>query len=450
MPPANTQVNCPNCRQPVVVQVEQLFDLNEDPAAKERLLSGAVNRIQCPACGYQGQMSTAITYHDPEKELLFTFVPAELGLPRDEQEKLIGSLINRVVDALPQEKRKAYLFSPQTMLTYQGMIEKILEADGITKEMIEAQQKKLNLLQRLITISEESLPQVAEEEDDLLDSEFFALLSRLIESSLAAGDQTSAAQFSKLQENLLPVTTFGRQVQAQIGEMEAAVKSLQDAGEGLTREKLLDIVLAAPNETRVAALVNLARQGMDYQFFQSLSERIDQADESEQARLTALREQLLELTREVDQQLEARMAQANQLLAAILQSHNVQEATAQNLQAIDQFFVEVLNAELAAARQSGDLERSGKLAQVMEVLEQASSPPPELEFIQELLSQPDEAAREKLLQEKSEVVTPELLETITAVLNQAQAGEDENLVEAMRSIHRQVLRISMQANFEGS
>jgi hypothetical protein len=395
-------------------------------------------------------MSTAITYHDPEKELLFTFVPAELGLPRDEQEKLIGTMINRVVDALPQEKRKAYLFSPQTMLTYQGMIEQILEADGITKEMIESQQKKLSLLQRLITISDESLPQVAEQEDELLDSEFFALLSRLIESSLAAGDQTSATQFSSLQEKLLPITTFGRQVQAQIGEMEAAVKSLQEAGEGLTREKLLDIVLEAPNETRVAALVNLARQGMDYQFFQALSERIDGVEGEEQARLSKLRELLLELTREVDQQLEARMAQAKQLLTAILQSHNIQEATAQNLQAIDQFFVEVLNAELTAARQSGDLEMSGKLAQILAVLEQASSAPPELEFIQELLGQSDEAARGKLLQDQAEKVTPELLETITAVLNQAQAGQDDNLVEAMRSIHRQALRISMQANIQNS
>ena len=47
-----------------------------------------------------------------------------------------------------------------------------------------------------------------------------------------------------------------------------------------------------------------------------------------------------------------------------------------------------------------------------------------------------------------EEVTPQLLETITAVLNQAQAGEDDNLVEAMRSIHRQVLRVSMQANIQ--
>ncbi len=213
---------------------------------------------------------------------------------------------------------------------------------------------------------------------------------------------------------------------------------------------MLDIVLEAPNDTRIAALVNLARQGMDYQFFQSLSERIDSSQDEEQARLTAIREMLLELTREVDQQLEARMDQSRQLLTAIIQSHNIPEATAQNLQAIDQFFVDLLNAELASARQSGDLEKSAKLQQVFAVLEQASSPPPELAFIQALLEQPDESAREKLLQDRADEITPELLETITAVLNQAQAGDDENLTEVMRVIHRQVLRISMQANIRDS
>ncbi len=81
-----TQVSCPNCRQPVVADVDQLFDVNVDPSAKQRLLSGSFNLIQCKTCGYQGNLSTILVYHDPEKELLLTFVPPEIGLPRNEQE----------------------------------------------------------------------------------------------------------------------------------------------------------------------------------------------------------------------------------------------------------------------------------------------------------------------------------------------------------------------------
>jgi hypothetical protein len=47
------------------------------------------------------------------------------------------------MNRLPQEQRKAYLLRPQSMFTFQTMIEKILEADGITKQMIEDQQNRL-------------------------------------------------------------------------------------------------------------------------------------------------------------------------------------------------------------------------------------------------------------------------------------------------------------------
>ncbi len=38
-------INCPNCRKPITAEIEQLFDMNTDPSAKQRLLSGASNMI---------------------------------------------------------------------------------------------------------------------------------------------------------------------------------------------------------------------------------------------------------------------------------------------------------------------------------------------------------------------------------------------------------------------
>ena len=76
-----TRTTCPRCRQPVLAEINQLFDVNTDPEAKQRLLSGQYNLIHCPSCGYEGNLSTPIVYHDPNKELLLTFFPSELGLP---------------------------------------------------------------------------------------------------------------------------------------------------------------------------------------------------------------------------------------------------------------------------------------------------------------------------------------------------------------------------------
>ena len=105
MPPQRTQIACPRCRQPVSAQIEQLFDVTSDPGAKQRLLGGVSNYAACQSCGFSGPLSTPIVYHDADKELLLTFFPAELNMPVNEQEKLIGPLINQVTNRLPAEKR---------------------------------------------------------------------------------------------------------------------------------------------------------------------------------------------------------------------------------------------------------------------------------------------------------------------------------------------------------
>ena len=442
----NTSINCPNCRQRIVADVDQLFDVDPDPTAKQKLLSGAFNIIQCPHCGFNGNLATPIVYHDHEKELLLTYVPAEVNLPRDEQERVIGTIINQVVSQLPQEQRKGYLLQPQSFLTMQSMVERILEADGITHEMIEAQQQRLNLLQRLLDVSDDSLADVAEQENDLLDAEFFLLLNSLLEASMLGNDQESAQRLGDLQQKLMPITTFGQQVQEQTKEVEAAVESLREAGEELTREKLLDLVITAPNETRLNALVSLARPGMDYEFFSMLSERIDRARGDGRTRLIELREHLLEMTQAVDQQMEARANQAQQLLNSLLQAENIEEAMLQSLPAIDEFFIHELDAVLEMARKEGDLEKSAKLKRMQDILEQASSAPPGVELIQNLVDAPDDEERRKLIVANQDEITPEFLETLSNIVAQVDASDDQELAARVKDVYKLVLRFSMEAN----
>jgi len=439
-----TRINCPNCRQPIVADIEQLFDNYFDPTAKQRLLSGAYNLIQCPNCGYQGNAATPIVYHDADKELLLTYVPPEIGLPRNDQERLIGSLINQILSKLPQEKRKGYLLNPQSTLTMQGLVERVLEADGITREMIQAQQQRLGLIQRLMNASEDVRIELARQEDILIDAEFFSLLRRLIDASLMGGDQESAHQLTQLQESLLPVTTFGRQLQSQAQEIEAVIKELQAAGKDLPREKLLELVIEAKNETRLRALVSLARFRMDYSFFQLLSERIDRARGDGRDRLVALREKLLEMTREIDQQLAARAQESKNLLNSITQADNISEAMMQNLSVVDEFFLQELDSAMQAARKQGDLEKLGKYQEVVDVLQQASAPPPEVTLIEELLDAPDDNARRKLLEEHRSEITPEFLDALSNIAAQAQSSDDKELIDSIQALNRLALRFSME------
>jgi hypothetical protein len=286
-----TTTKCPRCRQPVAADVEQLFDLNADPKAKQRFLSGSFNIVHCQNCGYEGSLATPLVYHDADKELLLTYFPPELGLPVNEQEKMIGPMINQVLNRLPPEKRKAYLLRPQTMLTQQQMIERVLESDGITKDMLAAQQQRLNLLQRLFSTAPEGRAEIIKQEEALIDESFFSMLSRLIEASMAQGDQQSGRALSALQKELLSTTKVGQVLAEQAAEAEEAVKDLQEASQkGLTRETLLDMIVNASSDIRLTTLVSMARSGLDYSFFQILSERIDAAEGEEKDRLTELRE----------------------------------------------------------------------------------------------------------------------------------------------------------------
>jgi len=434
-----------------MADVQQLFDVAQDPDSKSRLLSGMSNFIQCQVCGYQGTLATPIVYHDPDKELLLTYVPGEIGLPRDEQERLIGNLINQVVNHLPAEKRKAYLFTPQAQLTMQSLIERILEADGITKEMIKAQQDKLNFLQQLSTTGDEQARiKLIKEKESLVDADLFTILNRLLETAAGSGDQAAAEQLAEIQGLLIENSEVGKEIKQQSDEVRAAIESLQEAGQNLTREKLLELVIEAPNDIRLSALVSLTRPAIDYTFYQLLTEKIDAADGDEKERLSSLREKLLELTSQLDKQVEVRAQQSRQLLEQVMQSDDVMKAIQANAAQIDEFFVQAVQEELEKARKSGDLEKSAKLNQIDETLREAMNQPPEIEFIQELLEAPDEVARQELLESNPDKVTPELFQMLSGLMNQvAESGKDKELLENIKIINRQVLRYSMKSNIKG-
>ncbi len=441
-----TQVSCPNCRQPVTADINQLFDMNVDPQAKSRLLSGAANMIQCPSCGYQGALASPIVYHDPEKELLLTFVPVEMGLPRNEQERLIGSLINQVIAKLPQEKRKGYLLNPKATLTMQGLVERILEADGITREMMQAQQLRMNLLQRLVNASDQAgLEAIAREEDALIDADFYNLLNRLIEISLAQGDQQGAQLLGRLQQALLPITTYGKEIQAQSKEVEAAINDLRAAGDQLNQEKLLELILNAPNETRLNALVSFARAGLDYTFFDLLSKRIEAAADAERTRLSDLRARLLEMTQEIDKAREEQRQEMRKAIEAISASNDIPQAMSQILGGIDDSFVRELQTMQEEARTAGDLDKSGRYGQMLQTLQEASAPP-QMAIIEEYLEQNDEAGRQAWLEEHDAELTQEvvdLMANIAMQVQQAQTTEERAFAEQIIAAQRQMLRYTM-------
>jgi len=296
-----TTLTCPRCSHMFPAIIEQIIDVGRDPQAKARFLSGQVNMISCPNCGHTLAVGTPLLYHDPAKELLLIHVPMELNISPAERENVIGDLTRRVTNDIPPEQRKAYLLQPKQALTIPGMIDMILDADGITAEMREAQREKVRVMEMFLQVSPDEWPRMIEEQRAHINHEFFQLLLATAENAASTGKGAMAEALMQLYDYLIQNTAVGQEViqaaQAQERTVREVAATLQEMGEDMTRDDFMALILDyADDDERLQAIVGLMRPALDYAFFQDLTARIDKATGDEKTWLSQLRERLVELT----------------------------------------------------------------------------------------------------------------------------------------------------------
>jgi len=450
MPPSQMQVACPNCRAPITATVEQLFDVTQDPGAKNRFIGGRFNQLQCPTCHYQGQLAMPLLYHDAEKELLLSYVPMELGLPQPEQEKILGRLMNEVINRLPPEKRKGYLLNPKPAFTLEGMRERVLEGEGITKEMLEAQRAKAQLVQKFMTTPEDQLADLVKAHDAEMDATFFQLIGASAQATAAGGNQAAAQQLIALQTKLLDLSSFGAQAKKQQQLYDEVARELEKLGEKLTRDKLLELILKAEDEDKVAAYVSMTRPAVDYAFFEALTKRIDKASGAEKERLSHRRDHILQLTKEIDEAAQAQMARATELLRALLEAPDLNQALVDRLPQIDDTFMAVLNANLQAAQKAGRSDVVQRLNQISEAILRLvqEAAPPEIQFINELLEIESDAEAEAALKSRASEITEQTVEVMNYVIENLRQNKQAALADRLEKLHGIALGELMAANWK--
>ena len=450
MPPVRTQVACPNCRMPVQANLEQVFDVAQDPSAKQRFMSGRFNTINCPNCRYQGQVATPLLYHDPQRELFMTYVPMELGLPQAEQERVIGRMMNEVINKLPQEQRKGYLLNPKPAFTLQGMIERVLESEGITKEMMDAQRNKVQLLQQLLGQPEEQWPEQIKQNDAQIDTTLFQLLGASAEATAAQGNRPGAEKMMALQSALLQHSSFGGQLRKRQEVLQDVARELQALGQQLTPDKLLELVTKTDDEDRLAAYVSYARPAMDYAFFEALTRRIDKAQAADKERLAGIRERLLTLTAQVDQATQARMAEATELLQHMLSAPDPRQVIMENMPRIDDTFLSVLSLNIEAAERAKRKDVVDRLTQlneeIMAVMQESA--PPELQYINDLLQMESDEAAEAALKADASQVTQELIDAMAYVGESLRQNGQEQMAERVDKLRAAAVGELMKANWQ--
>ncbi len=433
---AQPVAQCPRCHQTMVANVQQVFDLAKDPEAKEKLLSGQFNTAFCTACGYTSPLGTPLVYHDPEKQLFLSYYPAELNTPLPEQERILGQLIRSVVDSLPMEKRGGYLFQPRAMYTYDTLIDTILEADGITKEMVREQERKIRLLQELLSADDASIPTIVDRELSSFDADFFAILSNIQGNAASTQDEKLLNKLHIIQDELLSKTEYGQTLKKRAESTHQALTDLQALGEALNRDSLLELVVKSPDDDYLRTIVGLTRNGMDAKFFDGLKEKEASASGDEKARLTEIHGTISTLIREIDKSIQEQRQLRKQALEAILKTEPIEKGIEQFARALDDAFIEIAEEELSLARENSDFERSGKIQNLLSKIDEMMKIPPEIEFLQALMKIEDMDELAAAIESNKNEVTPEFREMLTNVIANVSQEKDQDplLLEKLNRI----------------
>jgi len=428
-------LSCPVCGAPIQAQVQNLVDVGLEPELKGQLLRGRINVAHCNSCGSEGIIAAPLMYHDPDNELLAVFVPPESQLNDTDQQQLIGQLTNVIMSYLPPEERKGYLLLPQVVLSYERLIETILQADGITPEMIAAQRDRLDLIDRLLQAQAdgETLPAVVDEVDERVDEELFAILAASIQAHQQEGQMERAQKLEELRGHLLELSTYGRQLAARmLGAKEHPP---------LSHEELLEKMLATDTDEELSVLVGWYRSGVDYSFYQLLTERMEAADQEgrtqEANELRELRETLLTITQQLDEEAQEALERASELLRALIDTEDPEPLIRERLAEFDDAFFIVLGANLQAAEQANREDVQEQLQQlgnmVLEIAQEKL--PPEVRLIRQLLVAPDDAEVTARLEENASLVTEDLLLLMRDLANDV---EDEPTAVRLRQLVEQV------------
>lgn len=398
----------------------QIIDVGRDPALKSALLQGRLQNLAAP-----------FMYHDPSKQFCFVLMPMELNMGKVEQERIIGQMTQAIMRGLPQEAPKAYLLQPRTFFTFQTMVEAILEGDGITPEMLKAQQAKVDVLRELIRITDADLRRKTVRDNDAkIDAAFFDLLGATIDANMQAGRDAIVQQLADLQQLIIEESTYGKVVGRRMALLEVFQKSP-------TREVLLEQLIVAEDEESRELLITVGRQLLDYAFFQALTQRVDAAAEgAEKDRLAALRKEVQGVREKIDAAGRAYMQEKVELIQTIASSKDPMQTARENAERLDDAFMQVLQMNVQTAEQRGDQNALQVLHAIQDIAMQvlAERQPPEVQIMSALLQAEYPDGTRAILEEIKEFADDRIITMMIQYADQLSQQDRSDMAAKMTKI----------------
>lgn len=428
---------CPKCGAQYTSPAMPLIDVSQDPALKQAFLQGQLNVGQCPQCGFAYPLNMIMLYHDAEKELALVLSPPSMGMSHDDEQRSIGRLTTQLMNSLPPEQRKGYLFNPQMFIKIDTLVKTILAADGITEEVIEAQNQRFNLLEKLMKVKDESeIDTLIAENKDMLDYQFFEIITSLAMQAMQSGDEMSGQNLLGFRQMLSQLVENGTKFTDEIDE-KIGLRTLNP-------DNLLENLRNAQSDEDFTALVSSGKSLLNYEFYQSLTDKIDTAiqanDPAEAETLKKLRTRIMETSTKLEAKTKAMLDGANSLLETLLKSSDPQSFIKENLNQFDEAFLSVLIANIQHAEESKQSNAVQALTALYQMImsELQEQLPPEMRLLNQLVMAQTPNNIQSILEENKTLVTPQFSEMIDALKVDVQTRGEVEVLPVLEEIKKQV------------
>lgn len=404
--PETIAARCPGCGSQVSGEVVTIVDAAND-IERSALLGGRLNVLRCPACNQPVIVEVPLLYFDTEAEIALLHLPGAMGVSREESERAVGRLTNRVIDALPPDLRKSYLLQPRTFSTSRSFLEALFEANGVSADDLRRARLDSALVEELAGLREpEQLRQRLQQEGRLDDVTLPRLAAAMAEAAAADDDDDRGTRLSALADRLASI----------VGSVP------------ITFEELLDSLHAARESGALVEAVAGLRPVLDYAFFAELTRRAEAAEGPRARQLTDLRHDLLTISDDLDALAAAELERANDTMRAILEADDLAAAVRRRARALDGPFLTVLDTYVRNAGRTADAGLLQRLETIRQIVLEAfeARMPPRARLVNQLARAAAETDIQRLLDESREVVDAELLAAIrSAIAETRRVGADE-------------------------
>lgn len=126
-------VTCPQCGEVSATDLWEWINVSLDPGLRDEVVSGELNRFECPDCGFEGQIERPLLYLDPHRSLALYAAPREWADDPDMWDTARGDA-NRLAEAVGAESLGSAPLLPEDVRIVYGyprLANRVLGADAL-------------------------------------------------------------------------------------------------------------------------------------------------------------------------------------------------------------------------------------------------------------------------------------------------------------------------------